>query len=61
MIGMKGWIEKDCPSNENIKEYIANENAVKYDQSQFSHDILTGMVINKDCDNTTGKYVKDKT
>lgn len=46
--------------NENIKGRIDNKNDVKSDQSPFSLDIVAGIVINKDYDNTKNKYVRDK-
>lgn len=47
--------------NKNIKEQINNENDVKSDQSQFSHDSVTGRTITKHCDNIIDKSIKGKT
>lgn len=47
--------------NENIKELIDNENAVKSNQFQFSLDVVTDAVVNKVYVDTTDKSVKGKT
>lgn len=47
--------------NENIKEHIDTENAVKSNHFQFSLDVITDAVVNKVYVDTADKSVNDKT